>query len=408
MNISQNLQLFRELITCSRDIYFWTYNNNLDTIFSNSPNDIVFDLLFSLECSREKLLSYFQTNDRPVIITNSIGLIWIADAEKDETGQSFFIHMIGPAFFDDVSTQALETSLGRLNLSVATKRGFLSTLKTLPVVSYVHFIEYGQMLHYCIYNEKLTFSKMNLLNIPATVITPQNNPAEKFRHGTYASEQAILALIEEGNLNYREKQDKLNSMGNVGKLSNGDSLRQSKNNIIIFTALAARAAMKGGLDPETAYSLSDFYIQSAESCTAFEELTLVSHKMQNDFIQRVHDFKLNTGISSQILKCCNYIHLHIAEKIILHDLALQMGYSQNYLCKRFKQETGQNIRDYINAVRIEKAKEILLTQTYTIQEISEQLHFSSPSYFCKLFKETVGCTPSVYQRRPVQDSQSPV
>lgn len=408
MDVPQNLQLFRELITCSHDIYFRTYNSSLDTIYSNSPNDTVFDLLFSLECSKEKLLSYFHTQDCPIIITNSIGLIWIADSEKNKNMQLSRIHTIGPAFFDDMSAQTLEESLNHRNLSVATKREFLATLKDIPIISYVHFVEYGQMLHYCISGEKLSFSKLNFFDIPNSTISPHANPTDKVRHGTFASEQAILTLIAEGNINYREQQDKLNSMGNIGKTGNGNPIRQAKNNIIIFTALAARAAIRGGLSPETAYSLSDFYIQNAENCTTIEELSLVSQNMQDDFIKRVHNFKLSNGASSQILECCNYIQLHVMEKINLHELAAQMGYSQNYLCKKFKQETGQNIRDYINSIRIEKAKDMLLSQTCTIQEVSEQLHFSSQSYFCKLFKEATGYTPGTYQKRPVQTSKAPL
>lgn len=401
MDVLQNLQLFRELITCSYDIYFWTYDSNLDIVYTNSPNAMMCDRLFSLEYSKEELLSYFQKNDDPLIITNSIGLIWIADSEKKENGQFFRLHMIGPVFFDDMSGKFLEDSLGRLNLSVETKRDFLSTLKNFPVVSYLHFVEYGQMMRYCIRGEKIASSKLVFFDTQTPGMTEKINPSEKVRHGTFSSEQAILALIEEGNLNYREEQDKLNSMGNVGKMSNGDPIRQSKNEIIIFIALASRAAIKGGLPPEIAYSLADSYIQKVETCSKLEEIALSSREMQMDFIQRVHDFKINAGISSPILECCNYIQLHITEKINLHDLAVRMGYSQNYLCKKFKQEIGQNIRDYINSVRIEKARTMLHSSAYSIQEISERLHFSSSSYFCKRFKEKVGCTPGAYQKRPV-------
>lgn len=144
------------------------------------------------------------------------------------------------------------------------------------------------------------------------------------QHGTWASEQEILKMIETGNLDYRKHQDRLGLSGNVGKMSNEDTMRQFKNQVIAFTVLASRAAIRSELSPETAYTLSDFYLRNAEAYSSLKEVAAVSFSMQENFVQRFHNHKLQNGLSAQI------------------------GYSQNHLCQKFKAEHGIPIRNYIN------------------------------------------------------------
>lgn len=152
------LQLFQELITCAHNICFWTYNAELDLTYCNCPDETALSLIFTLEYKKENLYSAFCTEYSPVIVHNPLGMSWIADFEQDCNNP--VIHVIGPVFFNDISTKALEDSLNRHNLSIPAKRAFLATLRKLPVISYTHFLEYGQMLHYCISGEKIPYSQI--------------------------------------------------------------------------------------------------------------------------------------------------------------------------------------------------------------------------------------------------------
>lgn len=388
------LQLFQELITCAHNICFWTYNAELDLTYCNCPDETALSLIFTLEYKKENLYSAFCTEYSPVIVHNPLGMSWIADFEQDCNNP--VIHVIGPVFFNDISTKALEDSLNRHNLSIPAKRAFLATLRKLPVISYTHFLEYGQMLHYCISGEKIPYSQIRFSGSSQEPAQKPDSP-ESGQHGTWAAEQEILKMIETGNLDYRKHQDRLGLSGNIGKLSNGDTMRQFKNQVIAFIVLTSRAAIRGGLSPETAYTLSDLYIQNVEASSSLKEVAAVSFSMQEDFVRRVHDCKLQNGISLQIQQCCDYIQLHITEKISLEELSSQIGYSQNYLCQKFKAERGIPIRDYINREKIIYAQNLLMSTHYSVQEISELLHFSSPSYFCELFRKMNGVSPNQFR-----------
>ena len=70
----------------------------------------------------------------------------------------------------------------------------------------------------------------------------------------------------------------------------------------------------------------------------------------------------------------------------------------------FKTLIGINFRKYLNDLRIEHARDLLLTTDLTVNEISEQSGFMSPSYFISVFKKTEDVTPNEF--RKIADEQS--
>ncbi len=65
----------------------------------------------------------------------------------------------------------------------------------------------------------------------------------------------------------------------------------------------------------------------------------------------------------------------------------------------FKKEIGENFLDYVWTMRLEKAKELLLTTDILIDDISTAIGYLNPSSFRRKFKQSVGLTPSQYRSR---------
>ena len=84
-------------------------------------------------------------------------------------------------------------------------------------------------------------------------------------------------------------------------------------------------------------------------------------------------------ISPTIQAAKNYIIQNILAKITLDDLAKHTGFSLSHFKKRFKKETGETPNDYINYLKIGKAKELLKLNECTITEAAYALDFSSSS-----------------------------
>lgn len=93
-----------------------------------------------------------------------------------------------------------------------------------------------------------------------------------------------------------------------------------------------------------------------------------------------------------------YIAEHYTEKITLEELAALEHVSVSYLTRRFKEMTGMTIVSYIHHLRVEKAKELLLTTSLTASEIGYQVGFDSPKYFHRVFRKETGEAPSSFRK----------
>lgn len=93
-----------------------------------------------------------------------------------------------------------------------------------------------------------------------------------------------------------------------------------------------------------------------------------------------------------------FVEEHYASRMSVQIAADHFGYSRQYFCKWFKEETGVTFNEFLNAVRIQHAR-TRLAGGYSVEETAEQCGFSDPSYFTKVFKHFVGTTPKAYALR---------
>ena len=394
--VKQDLTLFRELITCTHNLYFWTFDSNLENAYNNCPSETLLDYMNSSEVTTR--FTNTPGISGPIVLTNSLDFFWIADFEKNFEGKLLHIHVIGPIFIEDISIKKIENDASLMHYTHSKKTEFLKAIKTLPVLNITRFYEYGLMMHYCITGEKITVSDLQYPKTE-TSLPYEPQPETIDAHGTWAFEQEMLKMVEEGNLNMKQFASRMGSGANLGSLGNGNPIRQLKNITIIFTALCTRAAIRGGLPIEIAYTLSDRYISALEASNNISDIAEINDMMQDDFVKRVHQIKLNNGLSLQIKNCCAYIDLHVKEPFSLEKLAKKVGYSKNYLCKKFKQEMGRTISDYVLERKINLAKNLLLETSQTVHEIGEELSFHSHSYFCEQFKRQTGISPSEFRKQ---------
>lgn len=79
------------------------------------------------------------------------------------------------------------------------------------------------------------------------------------------------------------------------------------------------------------------------------------------------------------------------------SLAMELGYSPNYLSDLLKKETGKNTLEHINLNLVEKAKTMLLGSEKSVKEIAYTLGFEYPANFSKFFKAQTGMTPTKFR-----------
>lgn len=116
-------------------------------------------------------------------------------------------------------------------------------------------------------------------------------------------------------------------------------------------------------------------------------------------ISRISGEQYETAYSISIQEAINYIQKHYAREDMSTNLvAKQVNLSVSWLSTKFKEEVGVGISDYLNNIRIQKAKQLFDEQDYMIYEVAGKVGFASSQYFSKIFKQITGVTPNEYRR----------
>lgn len=101
--------------------------------------------------------------------------------------------------------------------------------------------------------------------------------------------------------------------------------------------------------------------------------------------------------SDLIEKTISYMHQHLHEKITLSTLANLINRSASHYSLIFKNRTSRSPIEYFNYLKIQMACQLLDFTDLPVNEIAEKLAFDDPFYFSRLFKKTMGMSPSKYR-----------
>ena len=386
------LKNFADMMTEVWKIFFWHYDSEDRLISTTCPEAQLFSSLFTTGGSKERIVDECNQNKKAAMVADSTGLAWI--------GVPYFIKevfvklfVMGPVFSSEVSESAMIAAISEKAIPIEQRTKMLEYLVELPVIQPSMFRQFGIMLQHQVNGEIVGASDIQIIasgSIKASL--DRKTPGHEVE-GSYNYESKLMKAIESGDIHFKRPPHP----PKVGKLSKGDPLRQAKNEMLVFTTLASRAALRGGMPEETAYGLSDQYIQRIEEEKDISEVYASGSKCYNDFLHRMHKIKLSQGRSREILNCVAYIEAHLRDKIDYEDMAKKCGYSRNYLSVKFKSEMGISMVDYIASQRIEQAKLMLRNTQDSVTDIAAALKFSSNSYFGAIFHKIVGVTPKDYR-----------
>lgn len=319
--------------------------------------------------------------------------------------------IIGPGTVGFFSSHELKKIQSSLSKTVISKEHTSNTISRIENTSLQIFLNTICVLH-CFMNNRI-IQPQSLITSPIEEKTllvqiqnklnqfEQENQFENDHTNTINYEKKISFCIRHGDLEALKKI--LESFSHTLNRLGPDALRHSKNACIILNSLALRAAIKGGIDSDICYRLGGIYIGKIESSNNIQDLSLLSIVMVKDYCMRVQSIqpfsnRLKEFNDEDIIKCTNYISDHFREKIKVSSIAEYVGYSPEYLSTKFKRITGKNLPQYINEKKIIEAKRQLALSDYPISDISNNLAFTSQSYFHKIFKKYVGVTPLKYRK----------
>ena len=120
----------------------------------------------------------------------------------------------------------------------------------------------------------------------------------------------------------------------------------------------------------------------------------------NTAIENVRSMQKTDGIvhsQKDVIK--DYIDRNYKKDISAKDVAGMLGYSDVYFSKVFKQLFDDNFINYLTKIRIDRAKVLLKDISFNIKEVGKSVGYADSNYFTKVFKRSVGMSPSEYRNK---------
>ncbi len=320
--------------------------------------------------------------------------------------------IIGPTFQVKQSDQTLRELAFLCDVTKDETKEFLDGMHSILPMPLDSILQILCVVNYIVNNEKLTINDIAIHEKEQEKLTMTAeseraifqfdrdiNTAELPElHNTLALEQTILNFIRQGDtLRLREWIKDIPAV-HGGTLA-FDQIRQLKNTFIITAALASRAAIRGGMDIDDAFTLSDAYIQKCELMNTIEQITNLQYHMIFGYNMRVEKLRLVKVPSKFIADITNYVHHHLSEPISTEEMAKALFMNRSWMAVKFKQETNMTLTDFILKEKTEEAKRLLRYTDKPITSISAYLGFSSQSHFSRTFKKYTGSLPNEYRKR---------
>ena len=126
------------------------------------------------------------------------------------------------------------------------------------------------------------------------------------------------------------------------------------------------------------------------------DVKIIGHDLIEAYSNSLLD-ALSFSKNEIIDKALKIINEEFSKGLGLEDLANKLHLSKNYLCSLFKEETGFTFCQYLNTLKTNKAKKLLLEDKKTLEYISYECGFSSQPHFTMTFKKYTGKTPKEYK-----------
>lgn len=304
--------------------------------FYDLEPDLVSLILPKMQAAKQKV-AFFDAVD--VLL---FGIIWVPDKNISI--------VVGPTSAIRPSVRqakAVLHELGELDAKLPALNTYLDNMVCYPLENFL------QILCFCSYalnGEKITVAGLleqqaeDVHSAQQKARTAHTEPESPSQHNTVEMEKLILGYITAGQTAKLEQLFSAPPTGRAGRIAH-DSLRQQKNLLVCTATLVSRAAIAGGLSPETALTLSDMYIQKAELIESMASLSKLNMLMVLDYARRVEQLKVGETSTPFARSVAKYVAEHIESKITTEQLADALYMNRQYLCKRFKEETGMTVVD---------------------------------------------------------------
>ncbi|HOO27404.1 MAG TPA: helix-turn-helix domain-containing protein [Lachnospiraceae bacterium] len=310
--------------------------------------------------------------------------------------------VIGPSGMSVKTEQELRKEAFELAVDPEKTEEFLSSMKLIVHMPLESLLQILCTVYYVMTGQKTSLTDLAILASAqkqlSRELTFETSSGMDNPHNTFRTEQQLLDIVRRGDTIALDSWSSQAPAVRPGKVA-PDMLRQIKNTFIITATLVSRAAIRGGMDVDDAFRLSDSYIQKCEPLYRFDQITNLQFHMVRHYTSTVEELRYSRNQSELTASVASYIRHHLSDAIKTKDIADTLFISRSRLSTRFKAECGMNLSEYIHYQKMSEAKHLLAHSDKSLLLISTYLGYSSQSHFCRIFKKYAGMPPAEFRSR---------
>jgi AraC-like DNA-binding protein len=199
----------------------------------------------------------------------------------------------------------------------------------------------------------------------------------------------LCSFTSEKNEEFKQAYDK-KILQLMGLLTNAkESVRVSFQQLLHWTLSQFESVSDGRID---LYNVS----KSMDLCETIDEMIEVYRDFFLDLKAASRGKKV---LGPEMEKSIQFIESHYQEDISVIQVAHHVNLSPNYFSSLFKREMHVNFTEYINDLRVDKARKLLLETYLKGYEIAEKVGFNDNTYFTRVFKKVTGSSPNEYRKK---------
>lgn len=400
---------YEDLIRISEMLYSIT---KIDVRLNNESGDALFQLVshplpVALDYLEHDLVQIHEvlTKHQPNYFyhyINTFGLDYVAVGIW-RSASFYGSIVVGPFISSSSIIDLIKDIIVKNNLPISERKQLEEFYQALPVLSEIEYKNIGEMLiNLCgkdlVPANQISSDTVNpILNLEQLVVSIEEN--KDIIEERYEQQNKLMIAISRGDK--AEVNRLLHSMADILVFSDripGSPIRASKNIGFVLNTLYRIAAERSGVHPVYLHNISERYAILIERASNIPNLQKLVVLMSNDYCDLVNTY--STGKFSPIVKkAMNFILLNLGHPLTLNHIANEIHANPSHLSRKFKEDTGLNVTEYINQKRIEEAKLYLQRGNSSITDVAFMVGFNDLNYFSKVFKKLTSETPSAYVKR---------
>lgn len=225
-------------------------------------------------------------------------------------------------------------------------------------------------------------------DLPNAPKEPRNMPER------YEAEERILRAVEKGDVN--EAISAMRAFGGLHSERSFGDVESSRLWLGSLNDLFRRAVQRAQVHPAHINRVATYFGEEIRTADRNSQFTMLVDSMLRRYCDLVNTYSMQ-GYSQIIREVMNYVEFHLQEELDLQALADRFAVNASYLSRRFRQETGSTLTEYVNRKRIERAMALLITTDLPVSEISAAVGILDNSYFSRIFRKQTGMTPREYR-----------